>query len=191
MRCIVCHRYSFPIVCRKCQQTLLSPTLSTRRLTNGFKVYSFYRYKEIDILLKTKHSHIGAAVYTILAENALGWFKREFAFESLVGVVPVDDTTKSGYSHTAILAKALRTETLKPMFGALRAKNDVNYSAKTLKYRQQHPRGFEYAKRGVKDLILVDDIITTGTTLNEARKVVEGSGATPLFALTLADAREL
>jgi len=36
------------------------------------------------------------------------------------------------------------------------------------------------------DVILIDDIITTGTTLKEAEKVLNKNGINVLFALTLA-----
>ena len=191
MRCLLCHNLSFTVICKSCQKLFLQPNQTTRVLHDGFKIYSFYRYSEIAVLLKTKHTHIGAAVYRILAQNAMKAFKERFAFEVAVDVVPVDDIPKSGYAHTAILAKVLRTKHLQPYYGALRAQNDVNYSAKTLHYRQTNPRDFMYRGKRNENVILVDDIVTTGTTINEAKNVILKSGAKPLFALTLADARDL
>ncbi len=191
MRCILCHNLSFSIVCKKCQHLFLEPTLSVRVIEDGLKVYSFYKYADIATLLKTKHTHIGAAVYNILAQNALKVFVKEFSFTSAIDIVPIDDIPKSGYAHTAILARNLRTKYLLPYYGAMRAQNDISYSAKPLQYRRNNPRDFmKYRKRN-ENVILVDDIITTGTTINEAKNEIVKSGAKPLFALTLADASDL
>ncbi len=170
---------------------MLKPAYITRTLENGFKVYSFYPYDEIAPLIKTKHTHIGAAVYRIMASASFGWFVREFSFAKSVGVVPIDDRPLWGYSHTAILAKALQTKKLKPLYGTLHARNQVSYAGKSLAFRQEHPRGFYYENRGYHEVILVDDLITTGTTILEAKEAIEKAGAVPLFALTLADAREV
>ena len=69
------------------------------------------------------------------------------------------------------------------------ANNKVSYSAQSLDYRLANPRDFVYKGKQGMDAILVDDIVTTGTTLSEARAVLQKSGIDVLFALTLADAR--
>ena len=189
MRCIVCQKYSLPLICTACCQTLLVPSLTTRTVEKEFKVYSFYRYAEVAPLLKTKHTHIGAAVYRILAREAFGWFKNNFDFQERITVIPVDDRPKSGYAHTAILAKALENSQLKPSYGTLHATSDVSYSGQKLAFREHHPRAFVYRGENISKAIIIDDIITTGTTLREAKNVLEKSGVTPMFALTLADAR--
>ena len=70
------------------------------------------------------------------------------------------------------------------------ARNRVNYSGKTLQYRLEHPRDFNYTGKSDIDVILIDDIITTGITLQEAHKVLTVHGVNVLFALTLADVEE-
>jgi competence protein ComFC len=66
----------------------------------------------------------------------------------------------------------------------------VNYSGKSLQFRLEHPRDFVYKGKSNIDVILVDDIITTGITLQEAQKVLMTHGVNVLFALTLADVEE-
>ncbi len=190
MRCILCQNFSLAIICKKCQETFLQPQTSIRLLSDGTKVYSFYKYRDIEHLLKTKHTYIGAAVYHILAMNSFHKFKKEFIFEK-VSIIPIDDEPKSGYSHTAILAKVLKSKQNRVYFKALRAHNKVNYSAKTLAYRLANPRDFTFHKKTISNIVLVDDIITTGTTINEAIKTIKKAGESPMFALTLADARDL
>jgi competence protein ComFC len=188
MRCILCHHYALSLICRKCQKLFLKPTPGIRILEDDFKVYSFYNYEDIADLIKTKHTHIGSTVYRIVAQNASKWFNANFHFEEDIGMIPIDDDPKSGYAHTAVIAGALKQKHLHPCYGALRAQNDVTYSAKSLAYRQSHPRGFRYRDVTYEKVILVDDLVTTGTTLLEAKKVLQKEGLQPLFALTLADA---
>jgi len=94
---------------------------------------------------------------------------------------------RSGYSHVALLTSEMRHQGVKIQHAKLMAKNRINYSGQSLQFRLENPREFVYT--GLKDIevILIDDIVTTGTTLKEAKKVLEKSGVEVLFALTLAD----
>jgi competence protein ComFC len=123
-----------------------------------------------------------------LAKNSFGKFAKEFEFTHAITSIAIDDNIKSGYSHTAILNKALKSKNIKPIFNKLRAKNDISYSGKTREFRILNPRDFELKKFEQKDVILVDDIITTGTTLTQAIQVVQSNKKEVLFCLTLADA---
>ncbi|TET87658.1 MAG: ComF family protein, partial [Sulfurovum sp.] len=96
----------------------------------------------------------------------------------------------SGYAHVALLTRAMKTKYSKPLHASLMARNRVNYSGKTLQYRLENPRDFVYKGVSDIDVILIDDIITTGITLQEAQKVLTEHGVNVLFALTLADVEE-
>jgi competence protein ComFC len=102
-------------------------------------------------------------------------------------VVGVDEDVKSGYSHVALLTHEMSYKGVKVLHGKLMAQNSVNYSGKKLQYRLENPREFLYSGKSNIEVILVDDIVTTGTTLKEAKQVLEKSGVQVLFALTLAD----
>jgi len=190
MKCIICQSYSFKHICKTCQNKFLTPHLITRTLSDGFKIYSFYHYSEIEDIIKTKHTHIGASVYSILAKIAFGRFAKEFSFSQKVYALAIDDHVKRGYSHTAILTKALKSKNIQPVYSSLRARNHVTYSAKSLEYRLQNPRDFIYSYKREIYAIIVDDIVTSSTTLNEAKNKLLKYSVEPLFALTLADARK-
>ncbi len=190
MKCIICKNYSFKIICFSCQKNFLHPTLSTRVLPDGFKIHSFYRYSDIEHLLKTKHTHVGASIYKILANLSFRQFGDSFSFEEVVYALSIDDHVKHGYSHTAILSQALKSKNINPVFSSLRATNKITYSAKSLSYRLENPRNFKYSFKSDINAILVDDIVTTTTTINEAKNTLLIRGINPLFALTLADAKE-
>ena len=107
-----------------------------------------------------------------------------------VYIVGVDEYVKSGYAHVALLTHAMKTKYSIPLHSTLMARNRVNYSGKDLQFRLNNPRDFVYTGKSNIDVILVDDIITTGITLQEAQKVLIQHGVNVLFALTLADVEE-
>jgi competence protein ComFC len=131
---------------------------------------------------------VGYFVYNILSQNSFLKFAKEFNYPQKVYALAVDDRVDHGYSHTAILANALRTETIKPLYKGLRAKNRVSYSTKSLDFRLKNPRDFQLNIGEKKEIILVDDIITTGATISEAFTLLQEHSHNTLFALTLADA---
>ena len=190
MYCLLCNSYSFSLVCQGCREEFLTPKISKRILSNGLEVYSFYKYKYIEKLLLTKHKFIGYFVYNIMAKESFKKFADTFSLQKPIYSLGIDDNVKSGYSHTAILNKALKSNTIKPVFAKLRATNHVNYSGKTLSFREANPRKFQYFFKEKIETVLVDDIITTGTTLKEADILLQKYKANVLFALTLADARD-
>jgi competence protein ComFC len=173
-------------ICSSCQTTHLSPSLFERKLASGALVYSFYQYGEIEDLLHTKHTPLGYYIYTILAQLAFKKFSDHFHFNASVASLSIDDHTRSGYSHTAILNKHLRSKVIFPYYGKMRAKNRVSYSGQSYEFRLLNPRAFNFLHVNEEDVILVDDIITTGSTLNEASSVIYASGKNLLFCLALA-----
>lgn len=156
-------------------------------MKDGTTVISFYRYSEIKELLFTKHTDIGFYVYTILAKLSFKKFAQEFHTKEHYASIAVDDNAKSGYSHTAILNKALKCYNIKPLHNRLRAQNPISYSGKTRAFREQNPRDFHLKNFKNNNVILVDDIITTGTTLSEAVTLLKQNHKELAFCLTLCD----
>lgn len=191
MRCLSCRRWSREVICPCCRETLLVPTVSTRRV-GSMDVVSLFRYQNIDQLLLSKHKALGYRLYRFFGRRYLQPFLQAFAegLEAPVYLLPVDDLPQGGYSHTAAMVHAAAVEKIRPLYGVLRAQNRVRYAGQSLRFRLENPRDFHYTgPRGI-DVILLDDIITTGSTLSEAKQVLAASGVNVLFALTIADARE-
>ncbi|MFA6629005.1 MAG: phosphoribosyltransferase family protein [Sulfuricurvum sp.] len=188
MRCMMCERFSLSHICSHCQESLLTPTLHKRKILGSIPVYSFYPYNEIEPLLLTKHTDLGYYIYTILAKRSLGAFACEWQYENTVASVGIDDRSESGYSHTAVLNRALKSDTIIPQYGKLRASQHYKYAGKSVEERLMNPRQFIYAPFSEKEVILVDDIVTTGTTLSEAAEVLHTQGKKVILCLTLSDA---
>jgi len=151
-------------------------------------VYSFYKYSDIEPLLLTKHTPLGYLVYRGLAKLTFKPFMEHFLSHSdrEVYLIGVDESVTSGYSHVALLTSV----TQYVIHNGLIATNRVKYSGKSLDFRLNNPRNFHYMGVPNIDVILVDDIVTTGTTLLEAKEVLEENGVNLLFGLTLADVLE-
>ena len=188
MKCLLCESLSLSHICRPCQETFLTPSIYKRKILNKIEVISFYKYKDIKNLLHTKHTDIGYYIYKILAKNSFSKFAQEFNFTNPVHSIAIDDTVHSGYSHTAILNNALRSENIRPIFNKLRAGNSISYSGKSKEFRLLNPMSFKVSEMREKEIILVDDIITTGSTLSQAVSSLESNKKEVLFCLTLADA---
>ena len=191
MRCYSCSKLSYKIICKTCETQLFAPTVSTRKV-GTLDVISFFKYSTLESLLHSKHKPEGYRIYKALAHMTMKPFIEEFveSDDRDVYIVGVDEYVKSGYAHVALLTRAMRTKYSIPQHSALMAQNRVNYSGKSLQFRLEHPRDFIYKGKSNIDVILVDDIITTGITLQEAQKVLIEHGVNVLFALTLADVEE-
>jgi competence protein ComFC len=151
-------------------------------------VYSFFPYNNIEPLLLTKHTDVGYYIYTILAKRSLGAFAREWQYENRVASLAIDDHATSGYSHTAVLNRTLKSPNITPYYGKLRATKQYKYAGKSVEERLMNPRQFRYKPFEENEVILVDDIVTTGTTLSEASEVLHSQGKKVILCLTLTDA---
>lgn len=188
MKCLVCGNLSFSIICKKCQKNILMPDFYKRELEKDFFNYSFYSFNDIENLLLSKYYFHGDKVFNILAKLSFKEFAQNFEFDRQIYSVGIDEHTRHDFSQTAILSKHLKSKYIKPVFGRCKATNIVKYAGKDLSFRQKNPRKFKTSLFN-KSIILVDDLITTGTTILEAKKTLEKRGNNVLFSLTLADAK--
>ncbi len=189
MKCITCDTWSFSIICENCQKTLLKPSLYKRQLDEDFYVYSFYSFDELEELLTSKYYFHGDRVLNILARLTFGEFSKLFYYPEQTFAIGIDDHTRHDFSHTAILSRHLDSKHITPLYNSLKATNKIKYAGKDLEFRQKNPRKFKLKNLSSKPIILVDDLVTTGTTLLEAKKCCKKSKNEVLFALTLADAK--
>lgn len=191
MRCFSCHRLSLKSLCHECQVGLFLPTIK-KRFVGSLEVVSFYRYSTIEPLLLQKHKPNGYRIFNNLAEITMQPFIKNFllADPTQVSIIGIDERVESGYSHVACLTHKMKTENSIVLPASLLSQNRVKYAGKTLQYRLDNPRDFLYRGPSNIDVILVDDIVTTGSTLHEAKSLLTQYGINTLFALTLADARE-
>ncbi|MDP3266376.1 MAG: phosphoribosyltransferase family protein [Sulfuricurvum sp.] len=190
MRCMMCERWSiFSHICNTCQNEFLTPSLYKRKILGSIPVYSFFPYSDIEPLLLTKHTDLGYYLYTLMAKRSMQQFAKEWNYEKKVVSISIDDHTASGYAHTAILNRALKSPLITPLYGKMHATQHHKYAGKSVEERLANPRNFQYVSFGEEEVILVDDIVTTGTTLTEAAETLHAQGKKVILCLTLTDAQ--
>jgi competence protein ComFC len=184
MKCLICDSYSLSHICKSCQQTHLQPSLFKNRV-GDVEVISFYDYDTIQSLLHTKYEKIGSSILSILVKNSMKPFLKEFSYPHDFKLTPIDDrVNQRDYSHTAVLAKSAKSKQ-GVLHGALQAQSNYHYATQKLDFKLKHPRGFQYSSNYRGDVILVDDVVTDGVTINEAKRVLSEQGVNVLFALVL------
>jgi competence protein ComFC len=189
MRCILCSNFSIAIICKACNVRFLDVGLHKRELTDSFYNYSFYKYLDVKHLINTKYKFYGDRVYNILADKSFSQFSNNFTFDSNVFAIPIDDHTRNMFSHSSILANKLNSSTIQTVHSLLKAQNILKYAGKDLAYRRRNKRNFLYSGPSNLNVILIDDLITTGSTILEARDTLEKHNCNVLFSLTLSDAK--
>jgi competence protein ComFC len=176
--CIICNKFSIEIICKECQKKLLTPTPKIKD-----DILYFYEYDEIEYLLKYKYHKFGHSIFHILAKNSLKIFANNIKEKFFL--IPIENRIKN-FSHTAILAKEMKTKYLTPLYSSLIATNDVKYAGKTLEFRLNNPRNFIYKGPKNIDAILIDDIATTHLTINEAKEKLKENKVNVYLSLVLA-----
>jgi competence protein ComFC len=81
----------------------------------------------------------------------------------------------------------MKTTFLTPLFNSLHSTNSVKYAGKSLEFRLNNPRKFRYKGPKNIDVILIDDIKTSGITLNEAKETLKKYGVRVYLSIVLAD----
>lgn len=137
---------------------------------------------------------------THLAGTLAGWMQRasQDYWENADIVIPVPlhrwRLFKRRYNQAAMLAKEIGKATGKPVAvdGLLRLKPTPIQGHRNRKERQANVKGafavnprFAAQIKG-KAIVLIDDVLTTGATLNECSRILLEGGAQTVQALTLA-----
>ena len=186
MKCLICARFCLGVLCEGCLDSIvLTPR---KRVVSGVTIYTFFAYEDIDFLLSSKYYAIGSRIFTHLSRIASAYFFRQKTDFSGIYGVGIDDYVRSFYSHTGVILKHFCQSGIRPIYGQLRAQNVISYAGKSLEYRQNNKRDLLYSAKA-KDVMIVDDIITTGTSFGEAIDVCQRSGARAHFGIALCDAR--
>ena len=194
MRCLVCANLSLKPICKKCLDSLpIHPT--SRVLECGLKVYSFFGLSDIAPLLYSKYHRFGSRVLAHLARHCARYFFAKASLHPQTIAIGLDDVPRGFYAHTAFIVKEFckaSNKTLHPQYGTLIAQNPISYAGKNLAFRQKNPRNFLYKPKlhnTHKEVIIFDDIITSGLTLTQAYQCLTTHDVRVLFALTLADSK--
>ncbi len=190
MRCFKCKKLSLEPICKDCEKLYLIPTPINKKV-GALDVISIFNYYSVSEFIKSKYHLSGYKIYKFLAKKYINPTLKEYLNNqpNKIYLIGVDESFKREYSLISLLMHygAKDIKPLKIIHSALEAKNKVSYAGKSLEFRLKNPRDFKY--NGPKNIkaILIDDLITTGTTLQEAYILLQKYNISVEFALTLAN----
>lgn len=196
MICLVCNKGSF--------NGLTHPRCRFRYAIDGaFAAISYkgivkkliydFKYKPF---LADLNSVLADLFYESIIQNELFMQTiKQFNNETITLVpIPLHQTRlrKRGYNHSELLAKGLSEKLNLQMINVIkRVKNTKSQFGLSLKDRKKNISGaFAMASNSSMakwpTVFLVDDILTTGSTLLEAARILKRNGAKKVWGLTLA-----
>ncbi len=159
-------------------------------------IISVYEYKDVvrDGIKRFKFNSLrenGKFFASKMAEIIKLHYEQDF---DLIVAVPMTLKSKKlrGYNQAEVLAQYLAKELKMPFVNDVLIKtktNQIQHKLDKSKRRQNVKGVFEVSKTtDIKDknILLVDDIITTGSTLDECSRVLKSAGANKVYCATIA-----
>ncbi len=202
-RCPFCRRIldKKQLICRSCLTKLpfVPQARQAERVRNIEACYStlYYEKSVRESLLRYKFN--GAAAYADAYAVLLAKCIEENGIScDIITWVPLSRRRlrKRGYDQARLLAEAAARHMGAPCEKLLRKtrNNPAQSGTASAAARRENVRGV-YApvkpeEISGKTILIVDDIITTGSTLSECAKILKAEGAKKILALTLARARD-
>jgi len=192
--CLSCHKGSNPL-CKKCRESI-----QKRQEIPPFVDMVLYSYKDPlckRLLTLAKYNH-RYALYKNLLEESSPLLRKKIPIDTLTMIIPVPThrkrTAMRGYSHTKRIAFFLSKELTIPSVTTILYKKEYTKRQATLSRGQrllQQKDSFSLTDQHeglLKNatVLLVDDIITTGSTLAEARKTLLKGGAKKVYTFAIA-----
>lgn len=187
-QCFVCKR-SNNIICDTCLHSI-SPPLDTPHHFISSR-YSYKNEKVKKIIHAIKFFHRKDLLIPLSQELAELLPQKKEGYVLVPIPMPYLRSLFRGYNQSEILAKRLGTLSKIPIdCSLLKRKSSPSRQVTThnKKERRDNQKGTFIATRSAKgkEIILIDDVTTTGSTLLEARKVLLDAGASSITAITIA-----
>jgi ComF family protein len=184
-------------ICRTCGKPLYSSLTCVNCISESSPLEKIRSVGEYDGMLRNYilalkyHRNIGLAEL-ILPDLCRTLINSHFNFEMLIPV-PLNKTRQRerGYNQVAIWGKLLEKMIGIPMDSSviLRVRNTISQVTLPAEKRSENVRGAFSVKSDIvngKNILLLDDVITTGATLIECATVLKNAGAKQISALTIA-----
>jgi ComF family protein len=188
--CALCG-LSGPPICRNCENNFSARDFDIRRKTlSGFAATSYSEEAaKLIFEFKERGQTSLAKYFASLIAPRLTSLKQINAI--LVPVPSAKRTTATrGFQPAQVIARQLSKQCGLANFSAIKPVAEIaDQAALTREQRAtnvMHSMQASEAIRG-KSVILVDDIVTTGATLNEAARAVTQAGGLPIFFVTFAE----
>ncbi|MBO4347856.1 MAG: ComF family protein [Lachnospiraceae bacterium] len=187
-RCMKCSKHidsQNEEYCRDCQK-------NDKSFLRGVALYEYDSVKDSINSFKNNSRPEYGEFYGAQIARYLGDEIRNFEADALIPVpLHRSKMLKRGYNQSEVLAKHLSNRLGIPLINdvLIRCKKTKEQKKLTNLQREKNLRGaFHIAQKGVKlyTVILVDDVYTTGSTLDEASKVLLEAGVGRVYFVTIA-----
>lgn len=200
-KCISCLEtlplFSGKDFCEKCEKQVSKLENKDFTLLNADKVKSLFYYSGAirEALTKFKY-HNFAQAGKVLGKELAQDLKKDPDFMSADIIVNVPNgkyDTERLYNQSELLAKVVSKECGIPFCpNVLKKKRNIKSQVKCKSYteRKENVKDVFSAVKGIdlsdKTVMIIDDITTTGSTLNECAKALKKAGAKTVYGATVA-----
>ena len=194
--CIMCGREKPTVSYEICEDCLLKlkdakEVRSIIDCTALDDMTAAFRYKDLlsDVIKRMKYSNAN-----YLCKRLAGFFEagEDWGFD-FVTCVPMHRLSKRkrGYNQAELLAKeyakahslTFKGDVLKRI---KRPKRQANLTREERLKAQQNTMTADESKAAGRSILVIDDVCTTGSTLNECARVLKEAGAVRVYAMVLA-----
>ena len=192
MICLVCNKGSFDgLTHPKCKSKYTIDGAFSAIAYKGIVKKLIYNFKYKPYLSDFKNSLV-ELFYESIIQNEI--FQKAYVSSPILAPIPLHKTRLKvrGYNHAKLLADGLSKKLNLPLIEILqRTKNTKSQFGLDLKKRKENISNSFAVLPNIPiskypNIFLVDDILTTGSTLLEAAKVLKRRGAKRVWGLTLA-----
>lgn len=143
-----------------------------------------------ELVLNFKYGKDKLLVY-FLADWLYKRVKHDYQDVDLITAVPMhwSKKIKRGYNQAEILAYELSKKMNKPFDGSIldRFKSENSQAGQSRTVRYKSVKGLYFLKQNfeAKKILLVDDVVTTGSTMSECAKVLKSSGCEIVYCASI------
>ena len=201
-RCILCRRKlppGRPVICSRCQDTM--PSAAGVRITADYLsecVSALYYEGNVKKAIR-RYKFSDAQAYApafgeLVAERIYAEFDGKYDILSWVPLAP-DRKRERGYDQAELIAANAAARLCRPLQPVLKKRRGVSAQSLTGD-KDQRKKNIAGAysvldREGIagKRILLIDDIVTTGSTLSECGKTLLMAGAEEVMCATLAMTR--
>ena len=186
-KCIICRSDGFIGLCPCCKSSINRSTIESDSLS-----YGFYGGVIKTLILKFKYESDFNAGY-LLSSFLIEIIEEKKISVDVICYVPMTkkDEKKRGFNQCELIAKTIGNNINIQVSDCIKkVKNTKEQKTLTKEERIKNLRGaFKIINvNDIKDksVILIDDVMTTGATINECKDVLKKSGANKITVLTIA-----
>lgn len=197
--CSVCEKqivFKLAQECPKCNRINIKGAYCKRcrrdKALSGVLALSYYKDPLIkELISEFKYNGVWD-VAALFAEWASAKIKKEKVLFDIIAFVPLSKKrlAKRGYNQSELLAEVLGQKLKKPVIKGLKrireTKTQVGLTKKERLSNLSQAFAFEGGEVMGKKILLVDDVLTTGSTLNECAGALKRVGAKQVWGLVIA-----